>query len=146
MPKKRTPSDSRYFHYYNANPKSKNTCDCVVRALCGVLPEKTYEQIMRELLEVSLKCGYMINDKKCYGKYLEQNGFIKFKQPRKVDNTKYTGREFCIKLSNEGNIKNIFAHLGGHHVVAIVNNKVNDTWDSTNGRIGNFYKRYSKIS
>ena len=28
------------------------------------------------------------------------------------------------------------AHIGGNHIVAIVDGKVNDIWDSTNGVLG----------
>ena len=61
------------------------------------------------------------------------------KQPKKASGTKYTGKEFCEKLQREGNSKNIVANLGGYHVVAIVDNKVNDIWDSTSKCIGNYW-------
>jgi hypothetical protein len=144
MPKKRSkPHDTNYFHYYNANPKDKSTSDCVIRALCSVLPSKTYKQICEELLELSIKCGYFMNDKKCYEKYLELNGFKKIKQPRKDDNTKYTGKEFCkyIQKFPMNYPQRIFAHIGGHHVVAIIGGTVVDTWDSTDGCIGNYFYR-----
>lgn len=34
---------------------------------------------------------------------------------------------------------NIIAHIGGNHIVAIVNHKVYDIWDSTDYCIGNFW-------
>ena len=33
------------------------------------------------------------------------------------------------------------AHIGGHHIIAIVDKKVNDTWDSTDGCIGNYWTK-----
>ena len=36
-----------------------------------------------------LKTGYMLNEKRCYEKLLDDYGFIKKAQPRKLDNTKY---------------------------------------------------------
>lgn len=141
MAKRNIPSDTKYFHYHNANPKNKSTCDCVVRALCGVLPEKTYEQIYKEMLDVSLKIGHFINSKQCYEKYLSINGFQKVKQPRKIDGTKYTGKEFCNEVQEYtfNYPSRIFAHIGGHHVVAIVEGRINDIWDSSNGCVGNYY-------
>ena len=56
------------------------------------------------------------------------------KQPRKANNKKYTGKEFC-KKHNETCVANI----GGHHVVCIKNGKVHDIWDSTDGCIGNYW-------
>lgn len=141
MAKRSIPFETKYFHYHNANPKNKSTSDCVLRALCGVLPNKTYQQISKELFELSMKCGYFMNDKKCYEKYLELNGFRKMKQPKKEDGTKYTGEEFCNKVQkfSFNYPERMFAHIGGHHVVAIVDGRVWDTWDSTSGCIGNYY-------
>ena len=34
-------------------------------------------------------------------KYLDQLGWTKHKQPRKDDNTKYTGKEFCQILNRD---------------------------------------------
>ena len=124
------------FHYHNANPKNKLTTDCVARAICTAL-EQSYEQTVRELTEFWLKTGYDMSDVMCYGKYLESKGCIKHKQPRKEDNTKYTGKEFCEICVSE--YKNYIAHIGGNHIVAIMNGKVFDTWDSTDGCIGNYW-------
>ena len=71
---------------------------------------------------------------KCIDKYLTSKGCIKMKQPRKSDNTKYTGKEF-YKIFNGVCVANI----GGNHVVCIKNGKVHDTWDSTDGCIGNYW-------
>lgn len=144
MAKRNIPCDTKYFHYYNANPKNKHTSDCVIRALCGVICEKNYSQICKELLDLSLKTGYFMNSKECYERYLELNGFRKMKQPRRDDGTKYTGKEFCY-LAQEFTFNypsRIFAHIGGHHVVAIVEGRIYDIWDSSNGCVGNYYVRW----
>lgn len=132
--------DTKTFTFYNANPKGKFTGDCVVRAICTAL-EKPYEEVYRELLELCLKNGHSIASKENYSKYIESLGWKKQKQPRKNDNTKYTGVEFCKKLQKENklNCNNIIAHIGGNHIVAIMDNKVCDTWDSTDGCIGNYW-------
>ena len=129
--------DTSTFHFYNANPKNRITGDCVIRALCTAL-EEPYEVIYKELFEFSLKCGYMLNDKKCYDKYLKAKGWVKYKQPRKEDNTKYTGKEFCERARE---YENYIAKIGGHHIVAIVHGRVNDIWDSTDGCIGNYWMK-----
>ncbi len=125
--------DTKTFTYYNANPKGKFTCDCVVRAICTALDE-SYNQILREMFEMQIETGYEYTDSKCIDKYLKSKGWKKMKQPRKANNTKYTGKEFhkiykgiCI------------ANIGGNHIVCIKNGKVYDTWDSTNGCIGNYW-------
>lgn len=126
------------FTWYNANPKGKVTSDCVIRALATGMG-KDYNQVVMDLATLQCKTGYDDGDKRLYGKYLEMNGWIKQQQPRKDDGTKFTGEMFCKYLQCDDNDKNIIAHIGGHHIVAIVNNKVYDTWDSTDGCIGNFW-------
>lgn len=135
--------ETNTFHYYNANPKNRLGNDCVIRAICTAL-DQSWEQTVRELTEVGIKKGFVLNDKQTYAEYLKQKGWIKKEQPRKFDGTKYTGKEFCEKLQRSGNAPymNIIAHIGGHHIVAIVNGKVNDIWNSTDGCIGNYWVQF----
>lgn len=137
--------ETRTFHYYNANPKGRLTGDCVTRAICMALG-KSYETVYRELLEMCLKTGYSLASAECYSRYLETQGWKKMKQPRKFDNTKYTGKEWCEKVQddidwteNGKQLEQIVAHIGGNHIVAIIDGKVYDTWDSTDGCIGNYW-------
>ena len=130
--------ETRTFRYYNANPKNRIGGDCVVRAIALAM-NQSWEQTVRELTEVGLKHGYVLNDSACYSKYLEMKGWVKRKQPRKPDNTKYTGKEFCIKYAYIN--QTYIAHIGGNHVVAIVGKKVHDIWDSTDGCIGNYWTK-----
>lgn len=145
--------DTDTFRFYNANPKGKYTGDCAVRAIAAAV-EKPWERVTMELAEMSCKTGYSFASKENMDKYLIQNGFAKEKQPRKRDNTKLTGEEFCRELqkwlgdkciwgtcTDNGVViaPRIVANIGGHHVVAIVDGKVNDIWDSTDGCIGNYW-------
>lgn len=136
--------ETRTFHYYNANPRNRKGCDCVVRAICTALGQ-SWEQTVRELTELGIKHGYLLNDPSLFPKYLESKGWIKKPQPRKSDNTKYTGVEFC-HLTKESivwavgyDFTRIVANLGGNHTVAIIDGKVWDIWDSTDGCIGNYW-------
>lgn len=129
--------ETNTFHYYNANPKNRFTGDCVVRALC-VAMEKPYEEVYRELLESALKTGYSVASKENYDRYLKANGWVKHKQPRKEDNTKYTGKEFCERARP---YERYIAKIGGHHIVAIIDGKVWDIWNSTGGCIGNYWTK-----
>jgi hypothetical protein len=127
--------DTSTFHFYNANPKNRITGDCIYRALCTAM-NIPYNQVVMHLAELQCKTGYA--DEKLYGRYLELNGWIKHKQPRKADGTKYTGKEFCERART---YENYIAHIGGHHIVAIVDGKVNDIWNSTGGCIGNYWTK-----
>lgn len=130
--------DTKTFHYYNANPKNRITGDCTFRAICTAL-EQTWEQTVMEMAELSCRTGYAINDSKGIERYLKEKGWTKHSQPRKADNTKYTGKEFCRKLAKKD--KRYVANIGGHHIVAIIDGKVNDHWDSTDGCIGNYWTK-----
>jgi hypothetical protein len=151
MSERKYPETSSFL-YHNANFKGLTKAgDCVIRAIATAL-DQTWEQTVRELAEVSIRTGYMLNMPQCYGKYLEEKGWKKQKQPRKADNSKYTGREWCTWLSvndPHGETGNIIANIGSYHTVAIVPTnhgdginsrfKVLDTWDSTRGCIGNYW-------
>lgn len=137
------------FHFYNANPHNRKGGDCVVRAICTAL-DQSWEQTVRELTELGIKYGYVLNDQSLFPKYLESKGWRKHKQPRKADGTKYTGKEFCKEVNCDIAFlgKSIIANIGGHHTVCIKEmpdlygaHKVWDIWDSTGGCIGNYWTK-----
>lgn len=140
--------DTEYFHYYNANPKNKVTSDCVIRAVCTVLG-KPYEEVVVEMAQLQAKTGHDCRCNMGISKYMEMQGWTKLKQPRKDDNTKYTGKEFCQTLlhpiySEELNLPDcemnrVLANIGGHHIVAIMSGQIWDIWNSTEGSIGNIW-------
>lgn len=137
--------ETRNFHYYNANPKNRMTTDCVIRAI-STATEIPYTQVVMEMAEMQCKTGYDPSENKLIDMYLQSKGWCRRSQPRKIDNTKYTGAEFCQEI-REGtrwsesvfDYQRIVANIGGHHTVAIINGKVWDIWDSTDGCIGNYW-------
>lgn len=148
MARRQQPNDTSTFKYYNANPKNRKTTDCVNRAVCTALNE-SYATVLREMCEVQIKTGYDNACNQGISKYMEEKGWVKKLQPRKADGTKYTGEEFCKILKKRPialgihpdfySTERILANIGGHHIVAIVDGKVNDIWDSTGGCIGNIW-------
>lgn len=138
--------DTKSFHFHNANPKGKMTCDCSIRAVSTAM-RMTYEDTAREMLEYTFSTGLMINDPKHIEKFLQHKGWIKCKQPKKKDNTKYTGKEFCEKAMNYGLLStnydttSIVANVGTHHIVAIMDGRIYDTWNSSGGKVGNLWVR-----
>lgn len=125
-----------YFVFYNANPKNKVGGDCVIRAICTSLGQ-SWEDTVREMTEMGIKLGYVLNDKHVYEKYLESKGFIKHSEPRDENNCKITVKTAIKKI----NLNNAVANVGSHHVVAIVNGKVNDIWDSSKQTIHTYWKK-----
>jgi hypothetical protein len=142
--------DTTTFHYHNANPKNKITTDCVIRALATGM-QKPYDEVVMELAVMQCETGYDDGDPVMIDRYLKKNGWIKCKQPRKEDNTKYTGKEFCLKLQHpiyseeldtlpdDFDWHHMIANIGGHHIVAIVEGMVYDIWNSTHKCIGNVW-------
>lgn len=125
--------DTKWFKFYNANPKNRRAGDCVIRAI-ATATEQSWEDVMQGLFEIAMKDKRVINEKECYAKYLKQLGWEKQAQPRKSDNTKFIGKEFVTHFKGVA-----IAHIGGHHIVCIKGGKVWDIWDSTEGCIGNYW-------
>lgn len=124
------------FEKYNNNPKNKKTSDCVVRAL-SFATQKPYNQVIDELVEIYKKTGYCFNEKRCYEKYLEQNNFIKYKQPRKVDGSKYLVGEIDKLISKSDLVVISIAN----HLTAVNTYTLYDLWDCRKKSIGNFWVR-----
>lgn len=120
------------FINYNANPKGKKTTDCVVRALTKATG-KDYKEVYLELVDLSLQTGYFINEKRLEDKFLENNGFVKMKQPKKWDNTKYLAGEID-KLASGTIIIRV-----AHHLTCVKDNVLYDIWDCRKKCISNYY-------
>jgi hypothetical protein len=131
------------FHYYNANPKSRITGDCRIRAICTAC-EAPYNQVVMDLAKIQCETGYDQCCNQGIDILMKQYGWEKCRQPRKLDNTKYTGKEFCKQIREglyiDGKpLNRLVANIGGNHIVAIIDGKVWDIWDSTGGCIGNYW-------
>ena len=128
----------KYFKYYNANIKNRITPDCSIRALATAL-NKSYVDVIKEMTEFVVADGYFFDDIRTISNYLKSKGWVKQKQPVKKNKTKYTGQEFCKKFAKKN--VNYVANIGKNHIVAIINKKVNDTWDSSDRCIGNYWMK-----
>ena len=145
--------DTDTFHYYNANPKNRITTDCCVRAISAATGTD-YNRVVLAQAIIQMETGYDQACNKGVDVLMERSGWSKMPQPRKKDGTKYTGKEFCEfqqkylqdeyahgKEVDDGIVisPRIVANIGGHHMVAIVDGKVWDIWNSTRGCIGNYW-------
>ena len=126
------------YEYYNANPKNKKTTDCVVRALV-VATGKSYETVLRELVELSLQTGWFIAEKRLEDRFLELNGFIKHKQPRKwYDGSKYDIGEID---ELEDCLDKIVIIRCTHHLTVVKDFTLYDIWDCRGRTILNYYTK-----
>lgn len=140
--------DTTTFHYHNQNPRGRITGDCVFRAISLAL-DKDYNECVMEMATTMCETGYALNDNKGEDAYLKKHGWLKQKQPRKSDNTKYTGVEFCNYLNKYFTGDSVVCHIGGHHMVCIKRHngkfKIWDIWNSTDGTIGNYWCASTRV-
>lgn len=129
--------DTKTFHFVNVNSHNRKTCDCVYRAIANAF-DISWEDALKACVAFGIKRGIAPNDPACYGGIFKILGIEKQPQPRYPDNTKMTGSEFCMEYAANG--ASFIANLGGNHVVAIKNGRVEDIWDSTVSCIGNYWK------
>lgn len=122
---------ARYIEH-NQNPKGRKTSDCVVRALSFAL-KVPYEEVLRELFETQLKTGYCLLDKQCYERVLAAHGFVKMKQPRHANGSKYLVREIDLLT-----MKRCVVSMA-NHLTAAEGGFIYDIWDCRNKTIGNYY-------
>ena len=120
--------DNKYFKFYNANSHNHFTGDCVVRALCTAT-EQSWEDCATELFTIGLKYGYTMLEDNVIKRYLQNHDFIKCDEPRDSDNRKYRVCDWLSLHSHKS--ERIVANVGTRHIVAIVDNKVHDIWDSS---------------
>ena len=120
------------FIQYNRNPKGRKTSDCVIRALSFVL-QTSYEDTLKELFETQLKTGYCLLDKQCFERVLKAHGFVKMKQPRHNDGTKYLVREIDLLTT-----KRCLVTMA-NHLTAAEGGFIYDIWDCRNKTIGNYW-------
>lgn len=118
----------------NVNPKNKKTTDCVIRALTTATG-KSYYDVYEELYRLSIKTGWFMNEARLENKFLEQNGFVKMKQPRKSNNTKYLIGELD-KLVDKNDI--VIASCN-KHLTVVKNYTLYDLWDCRYKTINSYY-------
>ena len=122
------------FSFYNRNPKNKLLAsDCVARAI-SIATGLSWCQVIREITELGITLGSVFNDKKVYEAWLHKKGWVKMKQPRKLNNTKYTLTEFMKKQP-----KGRFLVKLAHHLTFVEDGKVYDTWNCTKKTVGNYW-------
>ena len=72
----------------NVNPKHRKTGDCVTRALSKLLGI-SWEEALQKQCEYAIKSKYGPTTKQIEELVLAEYGFVKIKQPKKADGTKY---------------------------------------------------------
>lgn len=121
----------------NVNPKRRKTGDCSTRALVGCLGIG-YEEALRLQLKWSLKTYYDPTSKQAMEKVLQEFGYVKMKQPRKSDNTKYKVKELDELLTDKQMEEGVLVTVANHHT-CIVGGVIQDIWNCGDMSVGNYY-------
>lgn len=121
----------------NVNPKNRKTGDCSTRALVGVLGI-SYDEALKLQTKWSLKTYYDPTSKQVMERVLQEFGYVKMKQPRKEDGTKYSVYEMDEVLTKKQMSEGVLVTVANHHT-CIVDGVVQDIWDCSYKRVGNYY-------
>ena len=132
----RTPKEkelSSCFRYYNCNPHHRRTDDCVIRAIAAGTGD-SWQKTLNNLTKYMLEEGYMLSTPELYGKYLEDNGWKKQKQPKQKDGKKLRIKDFVKNFKGCAVV-----HAGNGHVTYVAEGNVYDIWDTSNEIVGNYW-------
>ena len=117
----------------NVNPKNRNTADCVTRALVSLLGI-SWEDALKKQCEIAIENKYAVNVKETEELLLKEYGFVKMKQPRKADGTKYCVGEIDKLIGDKPALITM-----AKHTTCYRDGKIIDTWDCRKKRIGNYF-------
>ena len=123
----------------NVNPKGRKTGDCVTRAIASAL-NISWEEAIQEQVKVALKTKYSLASKQTYEKILTEWGFVKMKQPRKVNNTKYYVKELDKVLTPKQMKSGVVVSVA-NHLTFVKDGYIIDTWNCGLKSVGNYYVR-----
>jgi hypothetical protein len=122
------------FEHLNLNPRGRKTADCVIRALAAVTGG-SYKDVLLELANIQIETGHDMSTKYGYERFLTSRGWVKHKQPRKIDGSKYLVGEI-------GNLVRPYERViitMVHHMTVKMNQSIYDIWDCRRKTIGNYY-------
>lgn len=126
----------KYFEF-NVNPKGRKTGDCSTRALVGTL-KISYEEALKLQMKWALKTYYDPTSKQVMEKVLNEFGYVKMKQPRKWDGTKYLVREMDEILTEKQMQEGVLITVANHHT-CVTGGFIQDIWNCGNKSVGNYY-------
>lgn len=113
----------RYWAYCNPNPQGKEVDDCVIRALSVATGEKWYD-IFDDIASLARSEANMPSANAVWDDWLADRGWIKHEIPRHLPKD-YNVIDFC---RNHPYGRFVLGLKG--HVVAVIDGRYYDTWDS----------------
>ena len=120
--------------YYNPNPRKKEVCDCVVRAMCKATG-KEWNEVYRRLCEIGFEEKAMPNEKVCYERFLQENGFVKMNISNRKGSKRPTVNEMAVK-SEDGKT---YVCQVANHLVTAKDGYYWDIWESGNKSLYSYF-------
>ena len=127
------------FKKLNVNPKGRKTGDCSTRAISYALGI-SWEEALKLQYEEAIKTKYDPSSRQIMERVLEKFGYVKMKQPRTIDNLKYTINSLDRVISQTNRQNKIVCNVANHYVVVDGDCYV-DSWDSGRKCCGNYYMK-----
>ena len=131
-----------YFTPFNPNPSEnsdKSTKgDCVIRAF-AIAADIDWLEAFDKLTAYARETYNVPNDKNCYKVVFEQFGFLKRSVGVEKGKFRMTVEDFCKTHPKGRYILRI-----AHHLTAVVNGKVYDTWNTANKSIYYYWELCKK--
>lgn len=131
------------FEEVNVNPKGHKTGDCSTRALVGTL-EISYEEAINLQAKWAIKKCYGLTDKQTMELVLKEFGYVKMKQPRRANGTKYLVCELDEITTARQREYGILVTIANHHT-CIKNDRVQDLWDCRDKTVCNYYVKANTL-
>jgi hypothetical protein len=125
--------EGKVFCYYNNNPHSRRTEDCVIRAIAAGTGD-SWEGALKKLTKHMIKTGYMLSTPELYGNYLQHIGWVQKAKPRYRNNREIKIKDFVKKFDGRAII-----HVGDDHVSYIEDGKLWDIWNCEDEIIGEYW-------
>lgn len=119
--------------------KNRHVGDCVIRTI-AIATEIPYGVVWNELFDRAKSIGHFPNDPIVYEAYLKDLGWVK-KPPLRYNNKKIEIRDL-IDFHNKERM--LLAPMIIHtrsHITALIDNKINDTWDCSRYCMNSWYTK-----
>lgn len=130
---KRIRNNSKYGIFYNPNPDTVHSDDCVVRAISAVCCED-WNLVYHALCAIGAKIHQMPNADKVWQKFLDNEGFSNEDDSTRIRDI--TVGWFC-RTHKEGR----YILRTRRHLVAVVDGFFLDTWNSGNETVLHVFKK-----
>lgn len=112
------------YRYYQPNPVTANTRDCVIRAITAVL-DISWDDAFDMIADRAKQMGATMDENAVYGSILRQCGFYRTVPPSTCPDC-MTAREFCIEHPH-----GVYVLGFTGHVAAVIDGMLWDSFDSS---------------